>query len=129
MIKLKLALDTNVFNNKKFCNWLLLEKEEKYLPAIVYMEYLNHHLKKGNTESMVDAFLEQMNITVVPFGKNEATKAAQSRFNNWDSNENARKYTIASTAISLNAKLVTNNSKDFKWMDNVLTPDDILEKY
>ena len=129
MIKLKLALDTNVFNSKRFCNWLLLKKEEKYIPAIVYMEYLYHHLKKGNTESMVDAFLDQMNITIVPFGKNEAIKAAKNSFRNWDPSENTREYAIGSTAINLNAKLVTNNLKDFKWMKDVITPDEILEKY
>ena len=144
MIKLKLVLDTNVFNNKEFCNWLLFEKEEKYLPAIVYMEYLHHHLKKGNTESMVDAFLEQMNISIIPFGKNEAIYAAKSRFRNWEFNEianqkfedskhevvrNAREYAIGSTALNLNAILVTNNLKGFKWMDDVLTPDEILENY
>lgn len=129
MIKLKLALDTNVFNSEKFCNWLLSVKEEKYIPTIVYMEYLNHHLKKGNTESMVDAFLDQMNITIVPFGKNEAIQAAKNCFKNWNSNENTREYAIGSTAINLGAKLVTNNLKDFKWMENVITPEEVLEKY
>jgi predicted nucleic acid-binding protein len=126
---MKLALDTNVFNSEKFCNWLLSVKEEKYIPAIVYMEYLNHHLKKGNTESMVDAFLDQMNITIVPFGKNEAIQAAENSFKNWNSNENTREYAIGSTAINLKAKLVTNNLKDFKWMENVITPEEVLEKY
>lgn len=129
MIKLKLALDTNVFNSEKFCNWLLFVKEEKYMPTIVYMEYLHHHLKKGNTESMVDAFLDQMNITIVPFGKNEAIKAAKNSFKNWNSTKNAREYAIGSTAINLNAKLVTNDINHFKWMENVITPDEIMENY
>jgi predicted nucleic acid-binding protein len=78
---------------------------------------------------MVDAFLDQMNITIVPFGKNEAINAAKSSFGNWNSSKNSREYAIGSTAINLNAKLVTNNLKDFKWMDNVITPEDLLEKY
>ena len=125
---MKLALDTNVFNNKKFCDWLLSSSEVKYLPAFAYMEYLYHNLKKGNTESMVNAFLEQMNITIVPFGKNEAAHAARGSLGNWDFSENARDYAIGATAIRLNAKLVTNNIKHFKWMKNVITPEDILEK-
>lgn len=91
------------------------------------MEYLQHHLRKGNTESMVDAFLEQMNITVVPFGKEEAAQEAKSSTKNPDT-QNPRNYAIGATAISIGAKLVTNNIDDFKWMDNVITPDDILEK-
>jgi len=125
---MKLALDTNVFNNRKFCDWLLSSSEVKYLPAFAYMEYLYHNLKKGNTESMVNAFLEQMNITIVPFGKNEAAKAAHGSLGNWDFSENARDYAIGATAIRLNAMLVTNNIKHFKWMENVITPEDILEK-
>ncbi len=125
---MKLALDTNVFNNRKFCDWLLSSSEVKYLPAFAYMEYLYHNLKKGNTESMVNAFLEQMNITIVPFGKNEAAAAARGSLGNWDFGENARDYAIGATAIILNARLVTNNIKHFKWMENVITPEDILEK-
>ena len=127
MIKLKLALDTNVFNNEKFCNWILQSREEKHLPAIVYMEYLHHHLKKGNTPSMVNAFLEQMNINIVPFGKNEAIKAAKYSVNNWKPVENPREYIIGSTALLLNAKLVTNDIKNFKWIDKVITPDELMK--
>ena len=123
---MKLDLDTNVFNNRQFCDWLFLQDKEKYLPAVAYMEYLYHHLKKGNTESMVDAFLEHMNI-VVPFGKDEAVQAALGSFGNWDFGDNAREYTIGATAIKLNVTLVTNNIKHFKWMENVTTPEDILK--
>lgn len=123
---MKLVLDTNVFNNKKFCNWLLNSGEEKYLPAIAYMEYLYHNLKKGNTESMVDAFLKQMNIAIIPFGKDEATEAARRSIGNWNFSENARDYTIGATTIKLDAELVTNNTKHFNWMENVSTPDDVM---
>lgn len=124
---MKLALDSNVFNSKKFCKWLLNSNEEKYLPAVAYMEYLYHNLKKGNTESMVDAFLKQMNVVVVPFGKDEAVEAARGPIGNWDFSENARDYAIGATAIKLNATLVTNNVKHFKWMENVVTSEDVLK--
>jgi len=125
---MKIALDSNVFKSREFCKWLLLEKEEKYLPAIAYMEYLEHHLKKGNTESMVDAFLEQMNITVVPFGKKEAVEEAKSTAKNSNSHKNPRNCAIAATAISLGAKLVTTNKKSYKWMNDVITPEELLNK-
>lgn len=126
---MKFVLDTSVFNSKRFFNWLLISKEQKFLPMIAYMEYLHHHLKKGNTESMVDAFLEQMNITVVPLGKEEAIKSAESGFNDPHFIKNVRDYAIASTAISLNAKLVTNNIENFKWLENSMTPDEVIKKY
>ncbi|MGB9937864.1 MAG: type II toxin-antitoxin system VapC family toxin [Methanobacterium sp.] len=126
---MKFVLDTSVFSDEKFCNWLLISNEQKFLPMIAYMEYLHHHLKKGNTESMVDAFLEQMNITVVPLDKTEAIKSAKNGFNDPHFIKNIRDYAIASTAINLKAMLVTNNIKAFKWLENSITPDEVIEKY
>ena len=126
---MKLVLDANVFNSKNFCNWLLNSDFEKYLPAIAYMEYLYRHLKNGNTESMVNAFLEQMNITVVPFGKHDAVEAANASIGQWDFSENAHDYAIGATAITLSATLVTNNIKHFQWMDDVLTPDEVMDSF
>jgi tRNA(fMet)-specific endonuclease VapC len=123
---MKLVLDTNVFNSRKFCNWLLSSQEEKYLPAVAYMEYLYHILRRGNIKSMLDAFLEQINVTVVPFSMEEASQSASSAAGKWDFSENARNYIIGATSITLDATLVTNNIKHFKWLKNVLTPDEII---
>ena len=123
---MKLVLDTNVFNNLKFSEWLLNTDEEKYLPAFAYMEYLYHNLKRRNTESMVNTYLKQMNVTIIPFGKDEALEAAKRSISNWDFSENARDYAIGATAIKLNAKLVTYNLKDFKWIKNVNTPEEVM---
>lgn len=125
---MKIVLDTNIFNNKKFCEWLLESTEKKYLPAFAYLEYLYHNLKKGNTESMVDTFLEQMNITIIPFSKEEALVAALKAIGRWDFKDNARDYSIGATAEKLNGLLITNNTKDFKWLENVITPDEMLKK-
>ena len=125
---MNLVLDTSVFNSRKFCNWLLSSQEEKYLPAVAYMEYLYHILKKGDTKSMLDAFLEQMNVTVVPFRMEEASEAASSAIGKWDFSENARDYALGATSITLDATLVTNNMKHFKWLKNVTTPDEVISK-
>ena len=77
---------------------------------------------------MVNEFLEQMNINIVPFGKNEAIKAVKYSVNDWKSVTNPREYIIGSTALLLNAILVTNDIKNFKWLDNIITPDEILKK-
>lgn len=75
---------------------------------------------------MTDAFLEQMNIAVVPFGRYDAIKAAHSAVGNWDFAENARDYSIGATAIQLNGKLVTYNVKHFKWVEDIAIPDEII---
>lgn len=76
---------------------------------------------------MTDAFLEQMNISVVPFGRYDAIKAAHSAMGNLDFAENARDYSIGATAFQLNGKLVTYNVKHFKWMENVAIHDEIMD--
>ncbi len=75
---------------------------------------------------MVNAFLEEMNVKIVPFGKGEAKEAVCSTISKWDLKENARDYTIGGIATALNAKLVTNNKKHFGWMRDVLTPDEVI---
>jgi predicted nucleic acid-binding protein len=125
---MKIVLDTNIFNNKKFCEWLLESPEKKYLPAFAYLEYLYHNIKKGNTESMVDMFLEQMNVSVIPFRKEEALVAALGAIGRWDFKDNARDYSIGATAEKLNGLLITNNTKDFNWLKNVITPEELLKK-
>lgn len=77
---------------------------------------------------MVDTFFEEMNILIVPFGKLEALEAARSSIGNWDFTENAHDYTIGATALILDVKLVTNNVKHFQWMDNVVTPTDVMQE-
>ena len=124
---MKIVLDTNIFNNKKFCEWLLDSPEKKYLPAFAYLEYLYHHLKKGNTESMVDTFLEQMNVSVIPFDREEVLVATVGAIGRWDFKYNARDYSIGATAEKLNGTLITNNIKDFNWLKNVKTPGEMLK--
>jgi hypothetical protein len=67
-----------------------------------------------------------MNISVVPFGKQEAVKAVNASVGRGDISENAHDYAIGATAIILGAKLVTNNIEDFHWMVDVLTPDEVM---
>jgi hypothetical protein len=125
---MKIVLDINIFNNKKFCEWLLKSPEKKYLPAFAYLEYLYHNLKKGNTESMVDMFSEQMNVSVIPFRKEDALVVALGAIGRWDFKDNTRDYFIGATAGKLNGVLIINNRKDFNWLKNVIMPDELLKK-
>jgi tRNA(fMet)-specific endonuclease VapC len=124
----KIILDTNVFSHGKFCKWLLENREEKYLPSVAYLEFSYHHLKKGNTQSMVDAFLDEMNIIIVPFTSKEAKIAAETPLGSRDFAKNARDYAIGATAISIGGTMVTNNLKDFNWLDQITTPDELMER-
>jgi tRNA(fMet)-specific endonuclease VapC len=60
---------------------------------------------------MVDTFLEQINVSVVPFGKEEALTAALTAIGRWDFKDNARDYSIGATAGKLSGLLITNNTR------------------
>ena len=77
---------------------------------------------------MVDMFSEQMNVSVIPFRKEDALVVALGAIGRWDFKDNARDYSIGATAEKLNGLLITNNTKDFKWLKNVITPDELLKK-
>jgi len=127
---MKLVLDTNVFANKKFCNWLRQHDEvEKVIPCIAYMELMYHYLKRGETEDFTNRFLDVRGVVVAPLDIKTASAAAQAATKRWDFKEKARDYTIGATALAHDAKLVTYNKKDFGWLprDNVLLPDELLK--
>ncbi|MBV1767909.1 MAG: type II toxin-antitoxin system VapC family toxin, partial [Methanobacterium sp.] len=66
---MKRLIDESALFDKDFCQYLLQSEEEYYLSALSYLEYLSWQLDKGNTPTMVDAFLAEMNIEIVPFGQ------------------------------------------------------------
>lgn len=127
---MKLVLDTNVFANKKFCDWLRQHDEvEKVIPCIAYMELMYHYLKRGKTEDFTNRFLDVRGVEVAPLDIKTAGVAARAATKRWDFKERARDYTIGATALTRGAKLVTYNKKDFKWLprNNVLLPDELLK--
>jgi predicted nucleic acid-binding protein len=123
---MKLVLDTDVLYNKQFFNWLLDSDEEKYLPVVAYMEYLYNQTNMGNTPSMVDTILNEMNVVVVPIGTEEAKMVIEK--SSKDFIKSARDYVVGCTAILMGANLVTDNLENFQWLENVCTPSQILER-
>jgi hypothetical protein len=77
---------------------------------------------------MVDMFSEQMNVSVIPFRKEDALVAALGAIGRWDFKDNTRDYFIGATAGKLNGVLIINNRKDFNWLKNVIMPDELLKK-
>lgn len=127
---MKLVLDTNVFANKEFCDWLRQHDEvEKVLPCIAYMELMYHYFKRGKTKDFTNRFLDVRGVVVAPLDIKTAGVAAQAASKRWDFKEKVRDYTIGATAIVRGAKLVTYNLKDFRWLpeNKVLAPEKLMK--
>lgn len=129
----KVVLDTNVFSNKEFCNWVKESDYAAFVSAITYMELLYHYLKrKGETgEEFVDAFLETLNVLVISLDLECAKIASKSAIGRWDFKRNARDYMIGSLAVKLKCPLITSNINDFEWMEEafLFTPEKFLERF
>ncbi|MBU4535488.1 MAG: type II toxin-antitoxin system VapC family toxin [Euryarchaeota archaeon] len=107
---MKRLIDESALFDKDFCQYLLQSEEEYYLSALSYLEYLSWQLDKGNTPTMVDAFLAEMNIEIVPFGQKEvkeAIKLAKS------SQKNPMDLAGPATATSQGVILISNQEKEY----------------
>ncbi len=127
---MRIVLDANVFSNLAFCDWLRTRPDiEKMIPCIAYMELVYHHLKRGQTEDYVDAFLNLHGIGVVTLDAEIAKASARSAMGRWDFKEKARDYTIGATAMACEATLTTYNKKDFAWLpkDRVVSPEELMK--
>jgi hypothetical protein len=126
-----IVLDTNVFSNKGFCEWLKRSDCDAYISAIAYTELLYHYLKKKGKDGreFVDAFLDALKIQVVPFDRECARIASKAVIGRWDFKKKVRDYMIGSLAVKLRGLMITYNVKDFDWIDEVYTPDEFLHAH
>ncbi|NJE53666.1 type II toxin-antitoxin system VapC family toxin [Thermococcus sp. 21S9] len=129
---MNVVLDTNVFNNRTFLEWLRHSDLEPVTSSVVYMELLYKYARrKGLAEarSKLMAVFNSLAIEVMDFDWECAELAVESALGRWDFSKNARDYMIGSLALKLNAPLVTYNKKHFSWLPEVLTPEDVMERF
>lgn len=127
----EIVLDTNVFSNKEFCDWLKDSDYAAHISVITYTELLYHYLKrKGESgEAFIDAFLEALNVQVISLDRECAKIASKSAIGRWDFRTNARDYMIGSLAVKLKCPIITSNINDFEWIgeDFLFTPEKFLD--
>lgn len=120
-----MLLDTNVFNNRGFLDWIGEKGGEVYVSSISVMELVYHHLKKGTPEGYTLSVFKALKIEIVDFDYNAALEGAKSAIGKWDLSEHAPDYAILGIAKTLKATLVTENKEDFAY-EKVNTPAEIM---
>ncbi len=120
-----MLLDTNVFNNRSFLDWIKEKDEEVYVSSISVMELAYHHLKKGMAEEYTLSVLKALGIKIADFGYDAALEGAKSAIGKWDFSEHAPDYAILGIAKTLKATLVTENKRDFAYK-KVKTPNEVM---
>lgn len=125
---MEISLDTNVLNDKKFLNWILVQDILPLISSVAYMEIAYHILKKHENISILDITLKELGITIISFDKELAEISAICAKNQWDFKENARDYAIGSISALREIPFITYNQKHFDWLSAVYNPNEFMKR-
>ena len=119
-----IVIDSNVFRDLSFINWLRSYHSRKVIPAIAYTEVLVYVTSvRGKTAGSFDALLRTAGIEIEWYRKEQARSAARFGADGGDFSQNARDYMIAAHASLAPWVVITNNIQDFSFLgDRVKTP-------
>ena len=132
----KIAIDSNVFRNLNFINYLRINKEEiqVYLPSIVSFEIGYYFLTKGITwedflkeiAKFNGIFLEWDSVVLLEVLKNALNNKATLPFRH-----HFRDFMIGTQCENTSLNLISNNKNHFTWLKriSIQTPEEfVLER-
>ncbi len=125
------CLDSNVFSSSPdFLEWMRKKDAKGYLSSLAFMELSYNEMKRvGGSMVRFLGVLNGLDIEIVTFDKGQALIAAKNALQGHDFSDNAVDYAIGAYAYKRKIPLVTNNKKHFKWLDEVYTPAEVMQKY
>jgi predicted nucleic acid-binding protein len=132
--KIVISLDSNVFRNQEFINFLIAERDKFviFIPSIVFIETSFYYLTRG---LMIDDFKNDIRDFGGKFLDLNSQIAIDTAINAKKTKisfkHHARDFVIGTTSLSKNAILITYNIKDFIWMpkDKFYNPESLFERY
>lgn len=134
---IKIGLDSNVFKNRRFLEWLRdTGGFDIHISIIVFMETLLWYLRLGlSKEDFIDD-LNKIGIKVINFNDEIASRVvdiATRQGKKFPFRYHARDYVIGATSIVEEASLITYNIKHFGWLKEydilVQTPEEFILEY
>lgn len=131
---LKAGLDSTVFKNRKFIDWLIYNRDlfEIHISEVVYIETLLWYKRLGIGKEGFDGDLNELNAKIIFADVNMSdlvTENALNFGNEFPFKEHARDYVIGSIAESEGSCLITDNIKHFRWLSGkiqVMTPEEFV---
>jgi tRNA(fMet)-specific endonuclease VapC len=126
-----LCLDSNVFSSDPdFLKWMGKRDIKGYLSSLAFMELSYYEMKRvGGSMIRFMNTLNGLGIEIIPFDKTQSLIAAKNALQGHDFSDNAVDYAIGAYAYKRKIPLVTNNKKHFKWLEEVYTPAELMQKY
>lgn len=134
---LRIGLDSNVFKNRKFLDWLRYTgKFNVHISVIVYIETLLWYLKLGLKDEDFKDDLKKLKVEIVDLNESLASLIAKNAVKygkKFPFKHHARDYVIGTTAQLKKATLVTYNLDHFTWLKdlgiNVMSPEELILEY
>lgn len=134
---LKIGLDSTVFKNRKFIDWLIYNKDlfETHISEVVYMETLLWYKRLDLGKEGFDDDLNELHAKIIFVDMKLSdliTENAVKFGREFPFRDHARDYVIGSIAESEGSYLITDNVKHFRWlsgMAHVMTPEEFVYMY
>jgi predicted nucleic acid-binding protein len=131
---LKIGLDSTVFKNRKFIEWLIFNKNvfKPHISEIVYIETLLWYKRLGIGKDGFDSDLNELNARINFMDVDLAdliTENAVKFGKQFPFKYHARDYVIGSSAESAGSYLITDNIRHFRWLSGkvpVMTPEEFV---
>ena len=131
---MKIGLDSTVFKNRKFIEWLIYNKNvfELHISEIVYIETLLWYKRLSIGKKGFDSDLSELNARISFMDLDLAdliTENAVKFGKQFPFKFHARDYVIGSSAESARSYLITDNIKYFRWLSGnvtVMTPEEFV---
>ena len=118
---LKAGLDSTVFKNRKFIDWLIYNRDlfEIHISEVVYMETLLWYKHLGIGKEGFDGDLNELHAKIISVDMKLSdliTENALKFGKEFPFKDHARDYVIGSIAESKGSYLITDNVKHFRWL-------------
>ena len=126
-----ICLDTNVFSSDPdFLIWIDKKNIKCYLSAHAFMELSYYEMRRvGGSMINLMSMISGLDMEIVPFDKSLALIAAKNALSKYDLSNNAVDYAIGAYAYKRKIPFITNNMKHFKWLQEVYTPVEFMQKH
>jgi predicted nucleic acid-binding protein len=124
--KPKIALDSNVFRNLQFINYLVKHRDEISiaLPSLVQLEIGYFYLSKGFTMNDFFKYIQRFNAKLMDWNSlqiEEILRNAIVQKEFLPFKDHFRDFIIGTQCEALSYSLITNNINHFRWLKQVTT--------
>ncbi|MHA1489554.1 MAG: hypothetical protein ACTSRI_07860 [Promethearchaeota archaeon] len=131
--KLNLALDSNIFRNNDFINYLTLNKLkfQVFMPTIVQLEVGYYYIVRGISWNEYIEDIKKFNGIFLQWDNSIISKVVLNAFANKNQlpfKKHFRDFLIGTECEKINIPLITYNKKHFKWINKIMifTPEEYL---